>query len=166
MKWGDHLVRAVGFSALLLASPVWSQFAPQGFESAQTETSDFDRWQKMSPAEKRALRERYRQRKNMPSNEQDELQKNFDNWRRLDPEEKAAARKNFRRWQNMSPEQRERLKQRWQEYRRLSPERRAEMKRRFRQLRNMSPEQRRELRRQWREKREQLSPEEKQQMHK
>ncbi len=86
-----------------------------------------ERWRKLSPKQREKLRERYRDFKKLPAQDQARVRKNFERWQKLSPEQRRAARGQYKRWQELPPEKRDKLRERW---RSLTPEQRKELRKR------------------------------------
>ena len=101
---------------LLCAGPSFAQTQPPvpvHDPAADDAAARFDR---MSDQEKEALRERLREYKALPLDEQFRIQANLARWRALPPEEKARVRQNFEAFQRLDPEERQRLLHQWREF--------------------------------------------------
>ena len=91
MKLLSGAIVGIGFVAVLLTAPAWSQTAQRDLLVAQSDQENRERWRKMSEAEKQEMRERFQRWKHMDPREKADLRSKFDNWRKLPSEEKARA---------------------------------------------------------------------------
>jgi hypothetical protein len=86
------------------------------------EVSEGNRWQKLSPAQRNELQQRYRQFKELSPVEQQKLRKRYERFQELSPEKKQRMLERHQRLQQLTPEQREELKREWQRIKQLPPE--------------------------------------------
>jgi len=105
--------------ALVFASPTaWAQSDQQ-----------IKAWQRLSEAEKQALRGRHRELLNMSSKQRAELKRRLRLWRSLPRGEQQRIRKAFKSYQGLSAVQRRRVDRLADDFMRRSTKRRAQLRR-------------------------------------
>lgn len=90
--------------------------------AAGTEAIEGNRWQKLSPGQRKELKQRYRQFRELPPAEQQKLRKRYERFQELSPEKKQRMQERHQRLQQLTPGQREELKRELQRIKKLSPE--------------------------------------------
>lgn len=73
----------------------------------------YEHWKRLSPQEKRTLRERHERYERLPPHEKELLRKRYEQWRQLPPEERETMRKYLENWNRLTPEQRKMLRQKF-----------------------------------------------------
>lgn len=96
--------------------------------AAGTEVTEGNRWQKLSPMQRKELKERYRQFQELPPAEQKKLRKRYERFQELSPEKKQRMLEHHQRLQKLSPDQREELKREVQRIKKLPPEDRRQQR--------------------------------------
>jgi hypothetical protein len=100
---------------------------------ASTEVTEGNRWQKLSPAQRKELKQRYRQFQELPPAEQQKLRKRYERFQELSPEKKQRMLERHQRLQQLTPGQREELKREWQRIKKLPPEDRRQQRQKLHQ---------------------------------
>lgn len=85
---------------------------------------------RMSRQEKKRIRKRYEQFKNMPSEKQEFLKRRWKAFKNLSPEEQVKIRMRHERFMKMTPDQKEELLRRREWWQKLSPQDREAWRRR------------------------------------
>lgn len=93
---------------------------------------DPDRWEELSPGEKRRLKQRYREYRSMPPEERRVLRDRMDRLNRMPESDRRLYQRRFRQWQRLEPAERRRILDNFQRWETLSPEERERIRRRFR----------------------------------
>ncbi len=88
-----------------------------------------NRWQKLTPKERKELKQRYRQFQELSPAEQQKLRKRYERFQELSPEKKRRMQERHQRLQKMTPKQREELKRELQRIKKLPPEERSQQRR-------------------------------------
>jgi hypothetical protein len=101
-------------------APVQEQAGGRG-----TAPSD-ERWQELTPAQRREMQERYQKFQELSPEEQQKLRRRYDRFKELSPEKQKQMMERHRRLQQLPPEQRQQLKREWQQIKDLPPEQRSE----------------------------------------
>jgi hypothetical protein len=89
---------------------------------AGKDATEDNRWQKLTPGQRKELKQRYRQFQELPPAEQEKLRKRYERYQELSPEKKRRMQERHQRLQKMTPKQREELKRELQRIKQLSPE--------------------------------------------
>ncbi len=118
----------------------WDQLSP-GQKKRYKER--LRRWRAMSPEEKARMRRNLHKFQKLSPKEKQFIRRNWARFKRLPPYKQRVIRKKYQRWRRMPPEKRRRIKQRWEKFRRLPPEKRKEMRRRWQKQRGRSLDRRR-----------------------
>ena len=92
-----------------------------------------NRWQQLSPDQRRELQQRYRQFQEMPAAEQQKLRQRYDRFREMSPEKKQRMLERHRKFQQLTPEQREELHQEWQRIKKLPEKDRRQQRQKLHQ---------------------------------
>lgn len=95
------------------------------------DVSEGNRWQKLSPAQRKELKQRYRQFQELSPAEQKKLRKRYERFQELSPEKKQRMLERHQRLQQLTPEQREELKRELQRIRQLPPEDRSQQRKKL-----------------------------------
>ncbi len=117
-------------SLLLMAGLAWGQetaWAKRDYGQkaggqrveAGAGATEGNRWQQLSPEQRKELQQRYRQFQEMPAAEQQKLRQRYDRFRELSPEKKQRMLERHREFQQLRPEQREELHREWQRIKQL-----------------------------------------------
>lgn len=159
-RYGSRIVPA----GLVVLAILWIAHAP-GYAQEAT-GNPAEQWEKMTPQEREALRERYRAFKRLKREQQQEILRNLDQFRtmtpeerhhildnhsefrRLSPDERQALNRNFQRWRKLPPERRDQLRNNYRRYLRMTPDERKRFMENYRIWEKLTPEQRSRFRRQ------------------
>ncbi len=131
-------------SLLLMAGLAWGQetvWAKRDYDKkaagqrveAGAGVTGGNRWQKLSPEQRKELQQRYRQFQEMPAAEQQKLRQRYDRFRELSPEKKQRMQERHRKFQQLTPEQREKLQQEWKRIKQLPTKDRSQQRQKLHQ---------------------------------
>ncbi len=94
---GPGLRRAVHQPPGPLLSQRWEDLSPQQRRRA---LRNFRRFQRLSPEQRRTLKQRYRRWRSMPPRERERILRNYERYMRMDPYEKEEFEELYRRWKS------------------------------------------------------------------
>ncbi len=131
-------------SLLLIVGLVWGQGTAWAkrdpepkFSGQRAETGagaiEGNRWQQLSPVQRKELQQRYRQFKELPAAEQQKLRQRYDRFRELSPEKKQRMLERHQKLQQLTPEQREALHREWERIKQLPREDRRQQREKLHQ---------------------------------
>jgi dsDNA-specific endonuclease/ATPase MutS2 len=131
-------------SLLLMAGLAWGQgtaWAKRDHEkkvgSQRAETGagaiEGNRWQQLSPEQRKELQQRYRHFQELPAAEQKKLRQRYERFRELSPEKKQRMLERHQKLQQLTPEQREALHKEWKRIKQLPPEDRSQQRKKLHQ---------------------------------
>lgn len=121
------------------------------------------RWQRLSPEQKQAFREKLYQWKNLGPVRKAEIKKRFQRYQQMPPEMKKKVRRNWERIRTLPSQRRQEIGEKYQKWQHLPLEKKQLIRERYKRFEGAPPEQRqrlRERREQWRN----LSPQRKQKL--
>ena len=101
-----------------------------------------ERFESLSPEQREALRERWRQFQALPPERQAELRGRLERLRSLPPERREQVMRNWEAFQRLPVRERREILDRFQRFREMSPERRAQLRQALRQIVEASPRER------------------------
>ncbi len=141
---GKTLKKASLFIALLIilagapAQNAWARGVPGGSRgnsgaAAVSGSTDQDRWQQLSPAQRQEILRRYEEFQQLPAAEQQRIRQQYQRFQDMSPEGRQQVLERHRRLQEMPPEQREQLHREWQQIRELPSEQRTEQRKKLQQ---------------------------------
>ena len=108
-------------------------------------------WQRLSPDEKKAMRERYQQFQKMPTGQQQQMRERVKRWRGLSPLERQRMRERHRAFRSLPFTEQTRIRQNYKRWQNLPPAKRQQMRKRFEQFRSLPKAEREQLRKRVRE---------------
>ncbi len=79
----------------LRLSQKWEKLSPT---ERQRALRNFQRFQQLSPKQKKTLEQRYNRWRSLPSEERKRIRKNYERYQQLDPYEKEDFEERYRKW--------------------------------------------------------------------
>lgn len=138
VKKGSLFIVILAIFAGVPPGSVWARGAPGNSRGnsptvAVSRSSDQDRWQQLSPAQRQEIQRRYEEFKQLPAAEQQRIRQQYQRFQDMSPEGRQQVLERHRRLQEMPPDQREQLQREWQQIRELPSEKRIEQRKKLQQ---------------------------------
>ena len=108
-------------------------------------------WQRLSPEERKALRNRYQQFQQMRPGQQQQMRDRVKRWRQLPTHERQRMRERHRAFRSLPAEEQTRIHQNYERWQNLPPGEKKQMRKRFEQFRSLPKAERERLRKRVRE---------------
>ncbi len=128
----------------------WQNLSP---EQKRQYRQRLNRWKQLTPEQKARIKARHDRFKNLPPEQQQRIRNNWRRYQQLDASERRAVREKYKRWQNLSEEQKQRIRERRRRFENMTPEQRERLLEKRKRWQNLSPEKKRQLREEYRKRR-------------
>ena len=145
----DHYL-AQNEDGLSPARERWQSLSP---EQKRQYRERMQRWKRLTPEQKERIKNRYEKFKKLPPEKQAQIRKNWRRYKRLDDDQRRVVREKYKRWKNLSEAQKQQIRERRRRYKKMTPEQRRRLQENRKRWQELSPEQKRRLREQNRKRR-------------
>jgi hypothetical protein len=121
----------------------WQNLSP---EQKRQYRKRLQRWKQLTPEQKATIKNRYEHFKNLPPEKQTRVRENWRRYKRLDEGQRRVIRQKYQRWKNLSEAQKQQIRERRRRYKKMTPEQRRRLQENRKRWQELSPEEKRQLR--------------------